>query len=108
MARVVAIKLQLQSALAVIVRSSSRTIEAEAVVPVAFADGDSPKVIGEKIAAALAPFSPARAATVVAIPRSELHWANYDLPPAPDAELPELVLLQAARDLVLADDGVGF
>lgn len=108
MARGIAVKLQTHAALAVIVRTSGRGVVAEAVVPVALGDGDDPRAVGQKIADALAPFSPGRAPTVIAIPRADLHWANYDLPPAPAADLPDLVLLQAQRDLVLADDGVGF
>jgi hypothetical protein len=108
MARAVALKLQSESALAVVVRASGRGIVVEAVVPVPLADGDPPETVGEKIASALEPFSPGRAPTVVAVPRSELHWANYDLPPSPAGELPDLVQLQAQRDLVIADDGVGF
>lgn len=108
MPRAIALKLQPQSALAVVVRTSGRGIVAEAVVPVSLADGDGPAAIGQKIAAALAAAGVNRAPTVVALPRTELHWANYDLPPAPVDELPQLVQLQAQRDIVLADDGVGF
>ncbi len=108
MSRAVALKLQPQAALAVVVRSGGRAIAVEAVVRVSLADGDSPQAIGEKLAAALKPHGAERAPTVVAVPRVDLHWQNYELPPAPEADLPDLVLLQAQRDIVLADDGVGF
>jgi hypothetical protein len=108
MARAVALKLQPQSALAVVVRTSGARVIAEAVVPVPLADGETPSAIGQKIKAALAGDNAGRAATVVALPRTDLHWANYDLPPAPAAELPAMVQMQAQRDIVLADDGVGF
>jgi hypothetical protein len=42
------------------------------------------------------------------IPRAELFWQNYDLPPSPADDLPDLVHLQAQRDVALADDGEGF
>ena len=108
MARSIALKLQPQSALAVIVRTSGRAIVVEAHVPIPLAEGESAEVIGQKIATAMARFSPGRAEIVVAVPRADLHWANYDLPPAPADELPDMVQLQAARDVVLADDGLGF
>jgi hypothetical protein len=108
MAKAVALKLQSQSALAVVVRTSGSGIEVEAVVPVTFAAGDNAKSMGEKIAAALKPFGAANATTVLAVPRSDLHWANYDLPPAPPEELPNLVAIQGMRDFAIADDGLGF
>jgi hypothetical protein len=108
MARAVALKPSPRSALAVIVRTSGRSVAVEAVVNVPLAEGDSPAAIGQKLAAALAPHSVGRAAAIFAVPRSDLHWQNYELPPAPVADLPDLVLLQAQRDIVLADDGVGF
>jgi hypothetical protein len=108
MAKAVALKLQSQSALAVVVRTSGSGVEVEAAVPVTFAAGDNAKSMGEKIAAALAPFSAGRATTVLAVPRVDLHWANYDLPPAPPEELPNLVAIQGMRDFAIADDGLGF
>jgi hypothetical protein len=108
MARAIALKLQPQSALAVVVRTSGKGIVVEHAAVAPIADGDAPAAIGQRLANALESSGAGRAPTVVALPRTELHWANYDLPPAPPEELPQLVLLQAQRDLVLADDGVGF
>jgi hypothetical protein len=108
MAKAVALKLQSQSALAVVVRTGGSGVEVEAVVPVTFVPGDNAKSMGEKIAAALKPFGAAKATTVLAVPRADLHWANYDLPPAPPEELPNLVAIQGMRDFAIADDGLGF
>jgi hypothetical protein len=108
MAKAVALKLQSQSALAVVVRTSGGVVEVEAVVPVTFAAGDNAKSMGEKIAAALKPFGAAKVTTLLAVPRVDLHWANYDLPPAPPEELPNLVAIQGMRDFAIADDGLGF
>src|SRR5262249_20218089 len=83
-------------------------IVVEVIAPVPLDDGDNPQEVGRKVAAALASNGGGRLPTVVAVPRADLHWANYDLPPAPLDELPNLVLMQAQRDVVLADDGVGF
>ncbi len=108
MARVVALKLQSPESLAVVARTGGRKIEVEAVVPIPLVDGDDARSTGAKVAAALAPFNAAKLAAVVAVPRCDLHWANYDLPPSPATELPEMVQMQAARDVVIADDGIGF
>ena len=108
MALAVVLKLQSHAATAVVVRARSRSGSRSKAWSACRCEGVAdPRAVGQQIAAALEPLGLGRAATIVAVPRSELNWQNYDLPPAPAAELPDLVHLQAQRDLPLADDGVG-
>jgi hypothetical protein len=108
MALAVVLKLQSHAATAVIVRGRGARITVDSVVRVSLEGVADPRAVGEKIAAALEGLGLGRAATTVAVPRTDLNWQNYDLPPAPAAEVPSLVHMQAQRDLALADDGVGF
>jgi hypothetical protein len=108
MSRAVVLKLLPDAAVAAVVRSSAHAIEVEGATRVPLAEDQDAKEAGRRIAAALAPYSGRHAVAVVAMPRSELHWQNYDLPPAPLEDLPDLVHLQAQRDLPLGDDGLGF
>lgn len=107
MSRVLVLKLQAQDALAAVVRGGT-PIVVETTLRIPLVEGADAKRAGEAIAAALAPLKLGRAPTVVVIPRSELSWQNYDLPPSPAEDLPDLVHMQAQRDLALADDGEGF
>lgn len=104
----IALKLQSHSALAAVVRTGGSAIVVEAAVRIPLPDGATAKAIGSTIAQALAPLHTGRARAVVIIPRADLSWQNYDLPPVPADDLPDLVHLQAQRDLPLADDGEGF
>jgi hypothetical protein len=107
MSRVVVLRIQSDSFLAAVVRDAGAlVIEAAASGPLA--EGASTDDHGRFIASALGDDAPHRAPTVVAIPRTELYWQNFDLPPAPADDLPDLVYLQAQRDLPLPDDGAGF
>jgi hypothetical protein len=107
MARALALKLQPGAALAVVVRSGGR-IAVEAARRIALPEGNDADASGRAIAAALAELHIGRMPAVVAVPRSELSIQTYDLPPAPVEDLPDLVHLQAQRDLPLSDDGEGF
>ena len=107
MTRVVVLKLQQNAFLAAVVRDAGGlVIESAAAGPLA--DSASVEAHGQAIKSALGDAIPSRAPTVVAIPRSDLYWQNFDLPPAPADDLPDLVHLQAQRDLPLPDDGAGF
>jgi hypothetical protein len=108
MSRVLVLKLQSHDALAAVVRSGGARIVVEAGERVPLAEGDDAKSAGEALAAALAPLKLGRAPTVVVVPRTELAWQTYELPPSPVEDLPDLVHMQAQRDIALADDGEGF
>jgi hypothetical protein len=108
MSRVLVLKLQSHDALAVVIRSGGERIVVETALRVPLADGAEARATGEAIAAALAPLKLGRAPTVLVVPRTELSWQNYELPPSPAEDLPDLVHMQAQRDIVLADDGEGF
>lgn len=108
MSRAVALKLQPNVATATVVRGSGTDISVDAAIRIPLLEGAGAKVHGEAIAQALASLKVGRAAAVVVVPRTGLFWQNYDLPPVPIDDLPDLVHMQAQRDLVLADDGEGF
>ncbi|NQU25106.1 MAG: hypothetical protein HQ567_27790 [Candidatus Nealsonbacteria bacterium] len=69
-------------------------------------DEDPAKVsVGGRIAAALAARGIQQSETLVAVGRSSIELRHLALPPAPDAELPEMVHFQAIREFAeLADD----
>jgi hypothetical protein len=108
MNRVLALRLQPNAALAVLVRSAGDAIEIEQAVQVELKASDDARSRGEAIAAGINGWRLNRVQTVVAVPRSELSVQTYDLPPVPAEDLPDLVHLQAQRDLTLSDDGLGF
>jgi hypothetical protein len=108
MSRALALKLQSDVAMAVIVRNGGGQIAVEVARRIALPEGNDANASGRAIAAALAEWHVGRLPTVVAVPRSELSVQTYDLPPAPAEDLPDLVHLQAQRDLPLSDDGEGF
>lgn len=108
MSRVLAVRLQSASALAVVVRPDGRRIVVEHAAAIPLGDGDDPRTRGEAIAAVIDPWRTGRMPVVLVVPRSELAWQNHELPPVPADDLPDLVHLQAQRDLPIADDGEGF
>jgi len=108
MTRVLALKLESNSALAVIVRTGGERIAVEAATRIPLVEGDDAKSRGRAIAAGLAELKPGRMPVVLVIPRSELSWQNHELPPSSADDLPDLVHMQAQRDLPLPDDGAGF
>jgi HAMP domain-containing protein len=108
MSRVLAIKLQSQSAMALVVRPDGGRIVIEGAATIPLGEGDDAKARGQTIAAGIAELRSGRMHTVLVVPRSELSWQNHDLPPVPVDDLPDLVHLQAQRDLAISDDGEGF
>ena len=108
MSRVLAIRLQSSGALAIVVRPDGGRIVVEGAATIPLVEGDDAKTRGRAIAAGIAGLRSGRMPTVLVVPRSELAWQNHDLPPAPAEDLPDLVHLQAQRDLPLSDDGEGF
>lgn len=106
MSRAVGIKLLPTEAIALIVRSGERLeIERAQRIPLPSGDGAAR---GKAIHAALAAWKIGRLATAVVSPRSDLTIQNLELPPMPADDLPELVHLQAERDVQLSEDGEGF
>lgn len=65
------------------------------------------KAIGARLTDALAPYSPSRAKVIVAPSRESLEWQHHSLPPCPADELPDLVRIQADRDIGNGED-IGF
>jgi Tfp pilus assembly PilM family ATPase len=67
--------------------------------------GDDPAAAGAALAAALAERKLTKSPALIALPRSQVELKPLTLPPAPDAELPSMVRLQAVREFTsLADD----
>ena len=82
--------------------------QVKAVASVALESGMSPAAIGQRLALALTPYSPARAKVIVALGRSDIDCQHLSLPPCPTDELPDVVQLQADRDIASAEDVLGF
>jgi hypothetical protein len=108
MARVLAIKLLPDYALALGVRAGGERIVIEDSARIPLEPGGDAAVRGKALAAGIHDLRHGRMPVVVVVPRSELAWQNHELPPVPADDLPDLVHLQAQRDLPLADDGSGF
>lgn len=70
--------------------------------------GLEPAAIGQRLAEALAPYSPGRAKVIVALGRGAFEWQHLLLPPCPAEELPDVVRLQAEREWSSADEDLGF
>ncbi|NOZ41388.1 MAG: hypothetical protein GXP24_14355 [Planctomycetes bacterium] len=80
----------------------------DAAASVDLESGLSPVALGQRMAEALAPYSPGRAKVVVALGRGALEWQHLLLPPCTADELPDVVRLQADRELRPADEDLGF
>jgi hypothetical protein len=106
MSRILGLKLLPAEAIALIVRSGDR-LEIERAVRIPLPSGEG-LARGKAIHSALASWKVGRLAAVLAVPRSDLTVQNLDLPPMPVDDLPELVHLQAERDIQLSEDGEGF
>ena len=109
MPRAIALKLDSQTATAIVARLHGRRVAIDGVVRVAI-DGDEPslKSAAERLARQLDRLGAAKLPVVAALGRSALAWQVLELPPAPAADLPDLVRMLAQRDLTIADDGLGF
>jgi hypothetical protein len=108
MARAVALEFGSQRTLAVVVEVSGALRRVEAVIEIPTANGESAAEHGARMAEALEAVRGNRLPTVVSIPRDELLWQTFELPPAPAEDVPQMVHLQAQRELPIADDGLGF
>ena len=106
MSRTLGLKLSSGEAIAAVVCTGER-LEIERAVRIELPTGDG-AARGKAIHAALASWKLGRMAAVLAIPRSDLSIQNLDLPPMPADDLPEIVHLQAERDVQLSEDGEGF
>jgi hypothetical protein len=107
MSRVLGLKLLPSEAIALVVRSGGErlVIERAARIPLPTGEGSAR---GKAIHSAIAAWKVGRPTAVVAVGRSELTLQNLDLPPMPADDLPDLVHLQAERDVQLSEDGHGF
>lgn len=107
MSRTLALKLDAAEAIAVVVRNSE-TLEIERVGRIPLATDANATQRGKAIHATLAPWKLGRMRVVLAASRGDLGVQNFDLPPVPAEDLPDLVHMQAQRDLPLSEDGEGF
>lgn len=106
MSRTLGLKLSSAEAIAVVVRAGER-LEIERASRIDLPTGDG-AARGKTIHAALAAWKQGRSPAVLVVPRGDLTVQNLDLPPMPADDLPELVHLQAERDIALSEDGEGF
>ncbi len=83
-----------------------RQIEAEASVDLE--SGLEAAALGRRLAETLAPYSLGRAKVVVALGRGALEWQHLLLPPCSADDLPDVVRLQADRELSPTDEDLGF
>jgi hypothetical protein len=108
MSRSLGIKLLPTEAIAVVVRGGGDQLGIERVARIAFPAGGDGAARGKAIREGLTAWKPTRMSAVLAIPRGDLTIQNLDLPPMPADDLPDLVHLQAERDIQLSEDGEGF
>lgn len=108
MSRILAVHLKPHEATVVVVRGGAVRPTVEAARRVGLSPDDAPQRRGEILAEAVGELNARKLPVVVALPRDGLLWQNFQLPPAPDEDLPNLVHLQAQRDLPVEDDGAGF
>lgn len=104
MSRFLGLKLLPTEAIAVVVRGGVQ-IERAMRIPLPMGDAGAR---GKAIHHALGAVKGGRLPVVVAAPRSDLTIQNLELPPMPADDLPEIVHLQAERDIALSEDGEGF
>jgi Tfp pilus assembly PilM family ATPase len=84
------------------VRGETCVFEQAFSLPLTSAEGDaeqSADTVGDQIAAALAERGLHRVDTLVAVGRTNIELRPLTLPPAPDDELPDMVRMQALREL---------
>lgn len=107
MSRTLALKIEAAEALAVVVRNGE-TLEIERVARIPLTANGAADERGKAIQTALASWKLGRVRVVLAAARGDLAIQNFDLPPVPADDLPDLVHMQAQRDLPLSEEGEGF
>lgn len=104
MAQMLAIEWDSSEARLVLGRTARQDVLIERAVAVKFPTTDegetcAPEVIGETLRSAIAEQGLSAPKVLLGIRRADVELKQLSLPPAPDAELPELVGHQAAREL---------
>lgn len=107
MSRTLALKIEAAEALAVVARNGE-TLEIERVARIPLAADAGAAQRGKAIHAALASWKLGRTRVVLVASRGDLAVQNFELPPVPAEDLPDLVHMQAQRDLPLSEEGEGF
>lgn len=109
MLNALAIRLDETTATAVVASHRQGRILVEAVLQLPVAEGsEGVRAAGQALSAELNSLRYGKLPAVAAVPRSLCGWQTFDLPPAPLDELPDLVHMQAERDMALTPDGLGF
>lgn len=106
MSQAVVLRFESSRIMAVVARPGGPGVIVDAAVEVPLEEGGIGEIAGQ-LADALALHKAHRLPVVLAVSRDDLQWQSYEVPPAPAEELPDMVLMQAARDFSLPEDGVG-
>lgn len=107
MSKTLAIHLTDQAALVAVVSLHSGKPTLEASREIVF-DSANVQAQAKQLAAGIEAVGGKKLAAIIALSRDELQWQNYQLPPAPAEELPDMVAMQAVRDHPLAGEEQGF
>ncbi|QDS98590.1 hypothetical protein [Adhaeretor mobilis] len=107
MSKSLAIHLSDDQATVAVVETSGDLPKVDAASTVHFSASDL-ETRGNELSAAIENCGGHRLRAVVMFSRADLHWQNYQFPPAPVEDLPDLVSLQAMRDHPLAGAEKGF
>lgn len=93
MSRLIVIHWEATALRAAVLRPASNRVDVETVIPLSL-EGDD-QTLGERLAAALEKFTPARSPVIVAASRELLTWQHLSLPPCPEEDLPDMVRMQS-------------
>ncbi|MDC0935512.1 hypothetical protein OAS39_04435 [Pirellulales bacterium] len=105
MSRAIAIHFHEAGARAVLVEQRGDRVSLAAEAEVSWHNADDDRARGRRLADAISSWKPARTPVVAAVARNGLTWQNFELPPAPEEDLADLVHLQADRDQAVDEAG---
>ena len=102
MSRAIAIRFYETGARAVLVEDRSGRLTLVSEAEVAW-DAEDDNARGRQLAGEIAAWKPSRTPVVAALARKDLKWQNFELPPAPEEDLADLVHLQSDRDQAVGE-----
>ncbi len=99
MARLIALEWDSREARVAVGHSTGRNVVVEAALSIALSDSQDEAADGlaDRLADACQPYLGARVTLLVGVPRSRVEVRMLQIPPAPEAELPDMVRFQAMR-----------
>ena len=105
MARLIAIEWDNREARVAVAHEKRGQASIEDVFAIPFEPNTGPKEIGRQLAAALSSRRYRGAKALVGVGRTSIELKLFNLPPAPDDELPEMVRFQAPREFATWGEG---